>query len=130
MRWPEVRMERAPQVWVLSEKSLEWRASELAVEGLTLEGCAHVDSRQSTQRKRPAKATRISGETNADSGGLLHCSLRHVVGFTTDEEALRRLLMASQADAAIVMADVDEHAIDLQVCCHHKTCHLHNTIVE
>jgi len=46
---------------------------------------------------------------------LKNTRLVHLVGFTTDVEALYRLFRATPADAAIVQADVDDHEVDSQI---------------
>ena len=92
----DARLPPHSQLWILSEKSKEWRKNELAVEGLTLEGSG-FDPRRSFG----AAGKRLTSRATASE--LVNMTLHHVVGYTTDEEALRRLLSSvEEADAAIV----------------------------
>ena len=81
-------------IHIISEKSLEWRRSSLAAEGLSLDG-------------QPIHDEGSAGRTG-------HVELCHLVGFATDETALRRLPL-DDATAAIVSADVDQTEVDTQL---------------
>jgi hypothetical protein len=76
-------------VHVLSERRLDERERSLKEEGLTLKG-------ESVFRE--------------DDIGLRNVTLDHVVGFATDVSQLRRLPLAT-LEAAIVMADIDQNAV-------------------
>ena len=75
-------------VHVLSERELDERERSLKEEGLTMEGQSVFE----------------------DDAALKNVRIDHVVGFATDVSQLRRLPLAT-LEAAIVMADVDEGAV-------------------
>ena len=167
LRALDARLPPNSLLWVLSEKSKEWRRTELASEGLALDGDAlrdpqpihgHLSQKgglrealvkgpprppnqsvssdsvgaspqvNATAAPTPPPHMLLPGREESGSGGaaaraklpkrsrpkategaLKNCKIQHMVGFTTDEEALYRLLRAAPADAAIVQADVDDH---------------------
>lgn len=59
-------------------------------------------------------STRRTARGSGSSAGLRNCRLEHIIGFPTDESALRRLPLA-RAAAAIVSADVDSADVDTQI---------------
>lgn len=116
------RVPLGSEVIILSEKSLEWRDAELAVEGLSRSGDALEDDKGDEGDKGGGVAALSHRkpviqrqDTNSSSkAGLANLRLRHIVGFPTDETAIRRLPL-ERAAAAIVSADVDSADVDTQI---------------
>jgi hypothetical protein len=84
-------------IWMLSEKSIEWREKQLAADGLAVDGSV------------------LKAHDKAKAHQIRHVRLKHIVGFATDEAALSRLPFDA-ATAAIVSSDVDEaEDVDTQI---------------
>jgi hypothetical protein len=105
------------EVYILSEKPLAWRDVQLAVEGLARDGSPHRE-RDDTAADDEACANmvrRMSDKYAVDGTlGLRNLRLKHIVGFPTDELAIRRLPLR-RAVGAIVSADVDTTDVDTQI---------------
>ena len=136
------RVPAGSEIYLLSEKPREWRRVELANAGLRLNGTSLGALMGSSRHASASSAALTSdGSSNSDGGadeseemrklgrgslpssggggggegeGLSNMRLLHIVGFPTDESALRRLPL-HRAAAAIVSADVDTEDVDTQI---------------
>ena len=136
------RVPAGSEIYLLSEKPREWRRVELANAGLRLNGTSLGALMGSSRHASASSAALTSdGSSNSDGGadeseemrklgrgslpssggggggegeGLSNLRLHHIVGFPTDESALRRLPL-HRAAAAIVSADVDTEDVDTQI---------------
>ena len=131
LRAMDRRVPPGSEVYLLSEKSLVWRKATLAVDGLALDGSSIEDGGLDADeaedeagvspRSRSAPAVSVAMQqeggqaqvTEADEG-LVNLRLKHIIGFATDDGALKRLPFA-RAIAAIVSADVDTEDVDTQI---------------
>ena len=108
LRGMDRRVPPGSEVHLLSEKPIAWRETELANEGLNLDG----SSLDNGGGGGDDDARRSSADKHDE--GLVNLRIRHVVGVPTDDGALKRLPLG-RAAAAIVSADVDSEDVDTQI---------------
>lgn len=138
------RVAAGSEAVILSEKSISWREIELQKRGLAVDGRPFgkevVEDEEEGGRGdgRGGEGTplldsnRGGSSTNRSTEGLQHLTLKHLVGYTTDEAAIRHLPL-ERAVAAIISADVagtedvDSQITDSEVI---NTVHLLRTIYE
>ena len=152
----DARLLKGSELFVLSEKTLKWRTTEMAAEGMELDGRSvyaldqdQTDVHTPRSQRGPRDAVRgrrksagssfnvrpggrasmpdpdvredagpsappaaggndgLGGARPDELGSLNNITVRHLVGYTTDLVALRRLPIA-RASVAVIVADVDD----------------------
>ena len=84
------------QVHVLSETPLAWRQIEMEAEGLELDGSGTFISKEEAEK----------GAEGQRNGGLRNARVTQHTGFTTDENAMKKLPIG-RANAVVVVADTN-----------------------
>lgn len=99
----DARLPYGSEMYILADREMSARQSDMEADGIALDGSARVARGQEHESEVTSMDDDHGGVASGiESCGLRHIRIRHVVGFVTDYLALRRLPVR-RADIAVIV---------------------------